>query len=140
LRPGRTPPASHLDHPAQRLSSLRLMNRATAEQKRIGWEMAVRIEKIHCTVIREAHKRQVEETMQTLHEGPEGFYGQGFPPAATSPHTAPSMTLGHSALWAIAASFEELRGKTEDALKCAVPKRKVLWFNVIAIPYKQSLE
>jgi hypothetical protein len=94
LRPGRTTPASHLDHPTQRLSSLRLMNWATAEQMRIGWEMAVRIEKIHCTVTREAHKRQVEETMQTLYEGPEGFYGQGFPPAATSPLTAPCDDVG----------------------------------------------
>ncbi len=48
--------------------------RATAEQKRIGWEMAVRIEKILCTVLHEAHERQVEETMDTLAEGPEGFY------------------------------------------------------------------
>jgi hypothetical protein len=55
-----------LDHPAQRLSSLRWRNRATAEQKRIGWEMAVRIEKILRTVTCKAHKRQVEETMQTL--------------------------------------------------------------------------
>ncbi len=31
-------------------------NRATEEQKRIGWEMAVRIEKIICTVLDEAHK------------------------------------------------------------------------------------
>jgi hypothetical protein len=50
-------------------------NRATAEQKRIGWEMAVRIEKILWTVLDEAHKRQVEETTETLGEGPEGFYG-----------------------------------------------------------------
>jgi hypothetical protein len=35
-------------------------NRATPEQKRKGWEMAVRIEKILCTVLHEAHKRQVE--------------------------------------------------------------------------------
>ncbi len=45
-----------------------------AEQKRIGWEMAVRIEKILCTVLHEAHRRQVEEAMETLEEGPEGFY------------------------------------------------------------------
>ncbi len=32
-------------------------NRATDEQKRIGWEMAVRIEKILVTVLHEAHKR-----------------------------------------------------------------------------------
>ena len=49
-------------------------NRATEEQKRIGWEMAVRIEKIISTVLHEAHRRQVEETMDTLSEGPEGFY------------------------------------------------------------------
>ena len=49
-------------------------NRVTEEQKRIGWEMAVRIEKILCTVLYEAHRRQVEETMETLGEGPEGFY------------------------------------------------------------------
>lgn len=36
--------------------------------------MAVRIEKIIVTVLHEAHKRQVEETMETLAEGPEGFY------------------------------------------------------------------
>ena len=36
--------------------------------------MAVRIEKIICTVLHEAHERQVEETMETFSEGPEGFY------------------------------------------------------------------
>src|SRR5215211_3835379 len=51
-------------------------NRATAEQKQVGWEMAVRIEKIICTVLDEAHKRQVEETMDTLSEGPEGFFSR----------------------------------------------------------------
>jgi hypothetical protein len=50
-------------------------NRATAEQKRKGWEMAVRIEKILCAVLDEAHERQVEETPETLSEGPEEFYG-----------------------------------------------------------------
>ena len=49
-------------------------NQATEEQKRIGWEMAVRIEKILCAVLHEAHRWQVEETMGTLAEGPEGFY------------------------------------------------------------------
>jgi hypothetical protein len=48
-------------------------NRATEEQKR-GWEMAVRIEKILCIVLHEAHDRQVEEVMETLSEGPEEFY------------------------------------------------------------------
>lgn len=36
--------------------------------------MAVRIEKIIVTVLHEAHKRQVKETMETLAEGPEGRY------------------------------------------------------------------
>jgi hypothetical protein len=49
-------------------------HRATAEQKKRGWEMAVRIEKILATVLDEAHDRQVEETMETLTEGPEGLY------------------------------------------------------------------
>ncbi len=40
----------------------------------MGWEMAVRIEKIIATVLDEAHKQQVEKTMDTLSEGPEGFY------------------------------------------------------------------
>ena len=33
-------------------------HRATAEQKRKGWEMAVRMEKILTTVVHEAHMRQ----------------------------------------------------------------------------------
>ncbi len=49
-------------------------NRATEEQKRKGWEMAVRIEKIIATVLHEAHGQQVEEVMDTLGEGPESFY------------------------------------------------------------------
>ncbi len=49
-------------------------NRATEEQKCMGWEMAVRIEKILCTVLHEAYRRQIEETMETFEEGPEGFY------------------------------------------------------------------
>ena len=36
--------------------------------------MAVRIEKIICTVLHEAHERQVEETMETLSEGPKDFH------------------------------------------------------------------
>ena len=52
-------------------SSPAWQSQATAEQKRIGWEMAVRIEKILCTVLHEAHRRQVEEAMETLAEGPE---------------------------------------------------------------------
>ncbi len=49
-------------------------NRATEEQKKVGWEMWVRMEKILCTVLREAHEWQIEETMDTLSEGPESFY------------------------------------------------------------------
>jgi hypothetical protein len=49
-------------------------HRATAEQKSIGWEMAVRIEKILRTVLHEAHQRQVEQTTETLSEGLEGLY------------------------------------------------------------------
>ena len=40
----------------------------------MGWETAVRIEKILCTVLHEAHERQVEEAMNALAEGPEGFH------------------------------------------------------------------
>jgi hypothetical protein len=47
---------------------------ATEEQKRKGWEMAVRIEKIICTVPNEAHQRQIEETMDTPSEGPGLLY------------------------------------------------------------------
>jgi hypothetical protein len=35
--------------------------------------MAVRIEKILCTVLHEAHKLQVEEAMDIFSEGPEGL-------------------------------------------------------------------
>jgi hypothetical protein len=46
-------------------------NRATEEQKREGWEMAVRIER---NPLHQAHGWQVEEVMDTLQEGPEGLY------------------------------------------------------------------
>jgi hypothetical protein len=36
----------------------------------MGWKTAVRIEKILCTVLHGAHKRQLEEAMETLCEGP----------------------------------------------------------------------
>jgi hypothetical protein len=36
--------------------------------------MAVRIEKVLCTVLQEARRQQVEETMETLGEGPESFF------------------------------------------------------------------
>ncbi len=49
-------------------------NQTTEKQKRIGWQMAVRIGKIICTALHEEHRRQVEETMETLAGGPEAFY------------------------------------------------------------------
>jgi hypothetical protein len=36
--------------------------------------MAVQIEKIIITVLHKAHRRQAEETLETLGEGPEEFY------------------------------------------------------------------
>lgn len=50
-------------------------SRATEKQKQVGWEMWARMEKITATILDEAYKRQVEEAMSTLEEGPEGFYG-----------------------------------------------------------------
>ena len=49
-------------------------HRADEERKRVGWEMWVRMGRIMCAVLREAHERQVEETMGALEDGPEGFY------------------------------------------------------------------
>jgi hypothetical protein len=43
-------------------------------EKRVGWEMGVRIEKIITTVLNEAHGRQVEKVMHILSEGPKSFY------------------------------------------------------------------
>lgn len=68
-------------------------NRATEEQRRIGWEMAVRIEKIITTVLDEAHRRQVEETMETLGEGPESFY-KGYLPSLRKEENGPQGTRG----------------------------------------------
>jgi hypothetical protein len=48
------------------LYSSRWRNRTTEEQKKIGWELTVRMEKILCMVLHEAHMQQVEETMDTL--------------------------------------------------------------------------
>jgi len=36
--------------------------------------MAVRMEKILCTVLHEVHMRQVKDTMYALSEGPEEIY------------------------------------------------------------------
>ena len=49
-------------------------NRASEKRKRVGWEMWVRMDKIMCAVLREAYERQIEETMDALSDGPEGFY------------------------------------------------------------------
>lgn len=50
-------------------------SRATEEQKRAGWEMWVRMEKIIAVVLKKVHGRQTEEAMNAFEEGPEGFYG-----------------------------------------------------------------
>ena len=48
------------------------------DQKQVGWEMWVRMEKIIAVVLHEAPERQqVGETMDALEEGPEGFYKTG---------------------------------------------------------------
>ena len=54
---------------------LALRSDVPEEQKRVGWEMFVFIEKILVTVLHEGLKRQAGETMDALSEGPEGFYG-----------------------------------------------------------------
>jgi hypothetical protein len=48
---------------------------ATQEQKRRGWEVFVRTEKLLATVLREVLRQQVEETMNILSDGPESLYG-----------------------------------------------------------------
>jgi hypothetical protein len=47
---------------------------ATEEQRRIGWEVWVQMEKIVCTVLNAAHERQIEVTMDAFEEGSESFY------------------------------------------------------------------
>jgi hypothetical protein len=54
---------------------LALGSGAPEEQKRVGWEMFVFMEKILVTVLHEGLKRQAGETMDALSDGPEGFYG-----------------------------------------------------------------
>jgi hypothetical protein len=49
-------------------------NWATEEQKWVGWEMWVRMEKIVAMALHEAHERQVGEAMDALSKRPEGFY------------------------------------------------------------------
>jgi hypothetical protein len=49
-------------------------DRTPEGQKRIGWEMALKIEKIIALVLHVAHERQVEEVMHRLSGGPEGLY------------------------------------------------------------------
>jgi hypothetical protein len=49
-------------------------DRATEEQERIGWEMWVRMDRIMCAVVREAHERQVEETTDAPEGGTGRFY------------------------------------------------------------------
>ena len=47
-------------------SPLAWRSRATDEQKRVGWEMAVRIEKVIAAVLQEAYRRQVEEILDVF--------------------------------------------------------------------------
>ena len=47
--------------------------------KRVDWELWVRMDKIMCTVLREAHERQIEETMDALSDGPEGACTEDLP-------------------------------------------------------------
>ena len=54
--------------------ALALRSRVTEEQKRRGWEMFVRTEKILATALHEILRQQVEETREAFSEGPEGFY------------------------------------------------------------------
>jgi hypothetical protein len=46
------------------------------EQKRIDWEMTVRIEKIFCTVLHEAQERQAEKTTRLSPKGREATAGR----------------------------------------------------------------
>jgi hypothetical protein len=54
---------------------LALRSDVPEEQKRVGWEMFVFIEKILVTVLHEALKRQAGEIIDVLSDGPESFYG-----------------------------------------------------------------
>ena len=58
---------------------------ATGDQKRVGWEMWVRMEKIIATV---SHERQVEEAMDALEEGQEDFYRSHLESVASPPPRA----------------------------------------------------
>jgi hypothetical protein len=64
-----------------------LRHRATEEQKRVGWETWVRIEKLIGAVLREVHERQIEETMDGLSERPEGPYKR--PSRSRTPEVTP---------------------------------------------------
>ncbi len=47
---------------------------ASEEQKRVGWEMALRIKKIISKALYEEHKQLEEEIRRLAAEGPEVFY------------------------------------------------------------------
>lgn len=49
-------------------------SRATEEQKQVGWEMWVRMEKIIATVLKEAQEKQIDEAMDAFEKGPTSFY------------------------------------------------------------------
>ncbi len=50
-------------------------DRATEEQKRISWEIWMRMDRIVCAVLRDVHEPpQVEEKIDTLEDRPGRFY------------------------------------------------------------------
>jgi hypothetical protein len=59
---------------APRLLSPRLAQPGHGGAEADRLEIAVRIEKIIATVLYEAHEQQTGVVMDTLSEGPEGFY------------------------------------------------------------------
>src|SRR3712207_9311643 len=60
-------------------------NRATEEQKREGWEMAVRIEKIVCTVLNDAQKGRSRRRWRRSPRGLRGSLGRGWPSFRRNP-------------------------------------------------------
>jgi hypothetical protein len=45
------------------------------DRDRVDWEMRVKIEKILLTVLSEAREQQLEEIVEAIYEGPQGFHG-----------------------------------------------------------------
>ena len=72
-RGGALLPSGH-DGLAPRLRPLCVAPPGDRGTEALGWEMWVRMAKILCSVLREAHERQIGETMDALSDGPERFY------------------------------------------------------------------